>query len=89
MTPKEKQILRLLSSGHTTKQISSRLEISFHTVESHSKHWSKSSMQRIGRTTGQSNAICNSEVNTAIDSLAFFIPEFWMTNVIGLRIETS
>ncbi len=64
MTPKEKQILVLLSSGHTTKQISLRLEISFHTVESHRKHLikkfdAKNSVELLAKV----NAICNSEVN--------------------------
>ncbi len=65
MTPKEKQILVLLSSGHTTKQISSRLDISFHTVESHRKHLikkfdAKNSVELLAKV----NAICNSEVNS-------------------------
>lgn len=38
LTPKEKEVLILLSSGHTSKEIGVRLDISFHTVESHRKH---------------------------------------------------
>jgi len=64
MTPKEKQILILLSSGHTTKEISLRLDISFHTVESHRRHLikkfdAKNSVELLAKV----NAICNLVVN--------------------------
>lgn len=63
ITPKEKQILILLSSGHTTKEIGIRLDISFHTVESHRKHLikkfeAKNSVELLAKV----NAILNSEV---------------------------
>lgn len=38
LTQKEKEVLLLVSSGHTTKEIADRLNISFHTVESHRKN---------------------------------------------------
>lgn len=38
LTPKEKDVLALLASGLTTKQIAYEMKISFHTVESHRKN---------------------------------------------------
>ena len=38
ITFKEKQVLALVASGLTTKEIASRLNLSHHTVESHRKN---------------------------------------------------
>ncbi len=38
ITPKEKEVLSLLAQGMSSKEIASRLSISFHTVESHRKN---------------------------------------------------
>jgi DNA-binding CsgD family transcriptional regulator len=38
ITLREKEVLRLLSLGYSTKEIANRLGISFHTVESHRKN---------------------------------------------------
>ena len=38
ITPKEKEVLQLLASGLSSKQIAGKLAISFHTVESHRKN---------------------------------------------------
>ena len=38
LTNKEKEILSLVSSGLTTKEIAGKLKISHHTVESHRKN---------------------------------------------------
>lgn len=38
ITPKEKEVLRLLSQGLSSKEIASCLSISVHTVESHRKN---------------------------------------------------
>ncbi len=38
LTEKEKEVLLLVSSGLTTKEIAERMSISFHTVESHRKN---------------------------------------------------
>jgi len=38
LTNKEKQVLSLVSSGLTTKEIAGKLNISHHTVESHRKN---------------------------------------------------
>ncbi len=38
LTEKEKEVLSLVSSGLTTKEIADRMRISFHTVESHRKN---------------------------------------------------
>jgi DNA-binding CsgD family transcriptional regulator len=38
ITPKEKEILTLLSRGLSTRQIAASLSISYHTVESHRKN---------------------------------------------------
>ena len=37
VTPKEKEVLQLLAEGMSSKQIATKLTISFHTVESHRK----------------------------------------------------
>ena len=38
MTPKEKEVLQLLALGFSSKEIATKLEISFHTVETHRKN---------------------------------------------------
>ena len=38
VTPKEKEVLNLLAQGFSSKEIASKLSISFHTVESHRKN---------------------------------------------------
>jgi DNA-binding CsgD family transcriptional regulator len=38
ITPKEKEVLRLLAKGLSSKEIASNLSISAHTVESHRKN---------------------------------------------------
>lgn len=38
LTEKEKEVLLLVSSGLTTKEIAEKMNISFHTVESHRKN---------------------------------------------------
>jgi two-component system, NarL family, response regulator NreC len=38
LTSKEREVLTLVSSGLTTKEIADRLNISHHTVESHRKN---------------------------------------------------
>ena len=38
VTAKEKEILELMAQGFSSKEIASRLFISFHTVESHRKN---------------------------------------------------
>ena len=38
LTDKEKEVLLLVSAGLTTKEIAEKLNISFHTVESHRKN---------------------------------------------------
>lgn len=38
LTSKEREVLSLVSSGLTTKEIADRLNISHHTVESHRKN---------------------------------------------------
>jgi DNA-binding CsgD family transcriptional regulator len=37
ITPRERNILNLISKGYSTRKISSILNISFHTVQSHRK----------------------------------------------------
>lgn len=37
ITPKEKEVLQLLASGLSSKEVASKLAISFHTVETHRK----------------------------------------------------
>jgi len=38
ITPKEKEVLRLMAQGLSSKEIASHLSISVHTVESHRKN---------------------------------------------------
>jgi DNA-binding CsgD family transcriptional regulator len=38
LTPREREVLQLISRGRTNKQIASDLNISLHTVDSHRKH---------------------------------------------------
>lgn len=38
ITPKEKEILQLISEGFSSKQIAERLSISFYTVQTHRKN---------------------------------------------------
>ncbi len=38
ITAKEKEIIALMAQGYSSKEIASRLSISFHTVESHRKN---------------------------------------------------
>lgn len=38
MTPKEKEILELIATGLSSKQIADRLQISFYTVQTHRKN---------------------------------------------------
>lgn len=38
VTVREKEVLQLLAQGLSTKEIASRMSISFHTVESHRKN---------------------------------------------------
>lgn len=46
LTAKEKEVLSLISSGLTTKEIADRLGISHHTVESHRKNLLKKSQAK-------------------------------------------
>lgn len=38
ITPKEKQVLELIASGFSTKQIADKLSISFYTAQTHRKN---------------------------------------------------
>jgi two-component system secretion response regulator SsrB len=38
LTPKEREVVQLLAEGHSTKQVASRLSVSFKTVATHREH---------------------------------------------------